>query len=201
MPSGRTVASRFRSLHTAVLAVGLALLVGGCVDADGELSPDGALSLRYTYDPPTHATASSERARLSSPHVRLEKLERDQSLPGYAPGEFVTATLAVDDATRLSTAPAFAAVEVALDRVGRELRLTAPGVPQKARADIRSADDLDRRALRLSLVVPGPVERAAPAAAVDGRRVTWTLSLREYVALGDTATFTVSWRAGSPHSM
>src|SRR4030095_9333478 len=92
------------------LAVGVMLAVSGCVDVDGELAGDGSLSLRYTYDPPRHATYKSERARLSSAHVRVENLERDRSLDGFPPGEFVTATLAIDDARQISTAPAFAEV-------------------------------------------------------------------------------------------
>jgi hypothetical protein len=187
------------------LVLGLALLVSGCVEVDGELRADGALSFRYTYDPPSHATVASEHARLTSPHVRIEHLEREQSMDGYPPQEFVTATLVVDDVTKLSTAPAFAAVRVALDRAKGELRLTLPGLERQARDRVRTAPDGGtRRAAKLSFVLPGPAQGAEPAATIDGRRVTWTLSLREYAALGDTVTLTTFWAvpaAPPSHSM
>jgi hypothetical protein len=187
------------------LVLGLALLVSGCIEVDGELRADGSLSFRYTYDPPTHATVASEHARLTSPHVRIEHLAREQSMDGYPPQEFVTATLVVDDATKLSTAPAFAAIRVALDRVTGELRLTFPGLEREARDRIRTASDgMSRRAAKVSFVLPGPALRAEPDATIDGRRVTWTFSLREYAALGDTVTLTTFWavpEAPARHSM
>jgi hypothetical protein len=100
------------------------------------LAANGGLTFRYTYDPPKHATFKSERARLGSAHVRVENLERDQSLPGYPPKEFVTATLAVDDARQLSSGAAFAAVQVDLDRTTGRLRLTFPGLAPDARKRI-----------------------------------------------------------------
>jgi len=188
-------------LWLAGLAVtlGLALAASGCVDADGELAANGSLSLRYTYDPPPHATLKSERTRLSSPHVRVEALERDRSLVDYPPGEFVTATLTVDDLRQLSTAPAFTAVQVGLELAKGQLQLTLPGLSAQARERVRTATEgMDRQAMRLSLVLPGSVEHADPAAAIDGRRVTWVLTLRQYAALGDPVTLTASWAAGTP---
>src|SRR5262245_50565694 len=102
--------------YSAALAVGLMLAVSGCVDVDGELGADGSLSLRYTYQPPRHATFKSERARLTSEHVRVDNLERDRSLDDYPPREFVTATLVIDDARAISTAAAFAKVRLKLDQ-------------------------------------------------------------------------------------
>jgi len=170
------------------------LAVVGCVDVEGELRADGSLSVRYTYQPPRHATFKSEHARLASAHVRVENLERDRSLDGYQPGEFVTATLAVDDATQISTAAAFAKVRIELDRAQGKLRVTFPGFDTATRQRVRAAPEgVDRQALRLSLVLPGPVNSAEPHATIDARTVTWTLSIRQYDEAGDTVTLTASW--------
>src|SRR5258705_2226114 len=101
-------ARRDRWRCAARLAVGLMLVVSGCVEVDGDLGADGSLSLRYTYAPPRHATFKSERLRLTSAHVHVENLERDRSLEGYQAGEFVTATLPIDDAAQISPPPPFA---------------------------------------------------------------------------------------------
>jgi hypothetical protein len=179
-------------------ALGLAFLTSGCVELDGELAANGSLVFRYTYDPPTHATVKSETARLSSPHVRVENLERDKSIAGYPPGELVTATLAVDDARQLSSAPAFAAVQVGLDLPEGQLQLTFPGLPAPARENLRTATEgMDLQAFRLALLLPGPVTHADPTATIDGRRVTWILSRRQFVAFGDTVTLAVSWAPGA----
>jgi hypothetical protein len=174
------------------------LVVSGCVEVDGELGADGSLSLRYTYDPPRHATFKSERARLTSAHVRVENLERDRSVEGFPPGEFVTATLAIDDARQISTAPAFAEVQLALDQAKGEVRLTLPGLDPKTRERVGTSTELqDKRALRLSLLLPGPVKSAEPDATIDARRVTWNLSIRQYAAAGDRVTLTASWATGT----
>src|SRR4030095_10046098 len=128
--------------YAATLAVGLMLVVSGCVEVDGELGADGSLSLRYTYDPPRHATFKSERARLTSAHVRVENLERDRSVEGFPPGEFVTATLAIDDARQISTAPASAEVQLALDQAKGEVRLTLPGLDPKTRERVGTSTEL-----------------------------------------------------------
>ena len=193
-PADASCVARSRA---AALVLGLALVACGCVDVEGDLAADGSLSLRYTYTPPRHATFKSERARLTSPHVRVEDLQRDQSLDGYSPREFVTATLAVDDARQIATAEAFSAVGVTLDLAKGELRLTFPGMDPKLRERFRTAAEGMNRAVRLSLVLPGPVKGAEPAATIDGRRVTWNFSLREFAALGDTVTLTASWTAAA----
>jgi len=74
-PADASCVARSRA---AALVLGLALVACGCVDVEGDLAADGSLSLRYTYTPPRHATFKSERARLTSPHVRVEDLQRDQ---------------------------------------------------------------------------------------------------------------------------
>lgn len=189
------VGPRLRAAGLAV-ALGLALAVSGCVEADGELGANGTLSLRYTYDPPPHATFKSERARLSSPHVRVENLERDRSLVGYPPDEFVTATLTVDDARQLSSAPAFTAVQVGLDLTKGDLQITLPGLNEQARERVRTATEgMDRQALRLTLLLPGPVTHAEPEATIEARRVTWALSFQQLAAVGDTLRLAVSWAA------
>jgi hypothetical protein len=173
----------------------LALALSSCVEVDGELAANGAVTLRYTYDPPSHATFKSERARLGSPHVRVENLERDRSLPDYPPHEFVTATLAVDDVRQLSSAPAFANVQVDRDLAAGRLQVAFPGLDPESRKRIaaRSDEAIDHRALRLHLLLPGPVTRAEPDATVDGRSVTWTLTFRQVAAFGDTVRLAVAW--------
>lgn len=191
-------------MAACVLVAALAAATG-CVDVDGVLGADGSLTMHYTYDPPRHATYASERVRLASPHVRVEHLEANQTIEGYPPHEFVTASLAVDDATKLDTAPAFAHVRVALDRKARRLVLSLPGLDADTRAKALAATKgVERRALRLSLELPGTPTDPTPAAAIDGRRVTWTFSIREYAAAGDTVTLATSWAApddGDAHSM
>ena len=180
----------------AALALGLMLGVAGCVDVEGELKADGSLSIRYTYQPPRHATFKSEHARLTSAHVRVENLERDRSLDGSEPGEFVTATLAVDDARQLSTAAAFAKVRIELDQAQGKLRVTLPGFDPATRERVRAAPEgVDRQALRVSLVLPGPVNDAEPHATIDARTVTWTFSTRQYDEAGDSVTLVASWGA------
>jgi len=182
--------------YVAAVAVGLMLALSGCVDVDGELSADGSLSLRCTYGPPRNATFKSERARLTSAHVRVENLERDRSLDGYPPGEFVTATLAVDDARQISTAAAFARVRLELDQVQRTLQITLPGLDSATGKRVPAMPQaMDQQVLRLSLVLPGPVNSAEPHATIDARRVTWTLSKRQYADAGDPVTLTASWAA------
>src|SRR5215470_8742913 len=144
-------ASRIARSCATALVLALALVASGCVDVEGDLAADGSVSLRYTYTPPRHATFKSERARLTSPHVRVEDLQRDQSLDGYPPREFVTARLAVDDARQIATAEAFSAVGVTLDLAKGELRLTFPGMDPKLRERFRTGPQGMNRALRVSL--------------------------------------------------
>jgi hypothetical protein len=198
-----------RSARPGALACALAAALAaaaGCVDVDGELGADGSLTLRYTYDPPRHATFASERVRLASPHVRVDGLEPGQTIDGYPPGEFVTASLVVDDATKLDTAPAFAGVRMTVALGTRRPGLSVPGLDPEARARAAAAPEgTDRRALRLSLVLPGIPTGPEPAATIEGRRVTWTLTIREFAAAGDTVTFATSWAApadgDAAHSM
>jgi hypothetical protein len=175
------------------LALGVAVVAAGCIEVDGELAADGSLSFRYKYDPPVHATFKSERARLSSPHVRVVDLVRDETVVGGEPSEFAIATLAVDDPRQLSSSPAFAGIQVGVDSVKGTLRLTFPGVGPEGQERVRNTPEADRQALRLSLVLPGLVSSATPEATIDGRRVTWLLSTRQYAALGDPATLAASW--------
>jgi hypothetical protein len=184
-------------LERAGLAVALALVLSGCVEIDGELTANGSLSFRYKYDPPPHATFKSERARLSSPDVRVEALERDPAVVGGVPSEFAIATIVVDDPAKLSSAPAFAGIQVNADLAKGELRVAFPGVGPEGREGVRNNPEADRRALRLSLLLPGPVTHASPEATIEGRRVTWVLSTRQFATLGDPATFIVAWTVAS----
>ena len=190
---GAASASPRRRAARLPAALVLVAAIAGCVEIDGELAADGSLTFRYTYDPPAHATFKSETARLASPHVRVEKIERDPAIVAGEPSEFAIATLAVDDARALSSSAAFARAELGLDLEARTLRIAFPGVPPEGQEKVRNTPEADRQALRLSLVLPAPVANATPAATVEGRRVTWVLTTRQYAALGDPAVLTVSW--------
>jgi hypothetical protein len=179
----------------AALAGMLTLALAGCVEVDGELAANGSLSFRYKYDPPPHATFKSERTRLSSPFVRVDALERDPATIDGSPSEFAIATIVVDDPAKLSSAPAFAGIRVEADVARGELRVAFPGVGPEGQEHVRSNPEADRQALRLSLLLPGPITRASPEAVIDGRHVTWVLSTRQFAALGDPATLTVAWTA------
>ena len=183
----------------AAFVVGAALALSGCVDVDGEVNADGSLSFRYTYVPSKHATFKSETARLGSAHVRVEKIERDRSIDGYPTGDFVTATVAVDATSQISTAAAFARVGVQLDQAQGQLRITLPGLDAETRERVRAAPaataGVERRALRLSLVLPGAVKSAEPAATIEARRVTWTMTIRQYAEAGETVTLAATWAA------
>jgi hypothetical protein len=189
----------------AAFAVAGLLALSGCVEVDGEVGADGSLSLRCTYVPPRHSTFKSETARLGSAHVRVKGIERDRSIEGHTNGVYVTATLAVDDAKQLSTAAAFERVAVELDQAARRLRIILPGFDAATRERLLKGSEsgaLDQRALRLSLLLPGPVEvtepAATPAATIDGRRVTWTLSIRQWAEAGEKVTLTASWAGSTP---
>jgi hypothetical protein len=181
----------------AAFVVGATLALSGCVDVDGEVNADGSLSFRYTYVPAKHSTFKSETARLGSAHVRVEKIERDRSIEGYPTGDFVTASVVVDAASQISTAAAFARLGVQLDQAHGQLRVTLPGLDAETRERVRAAPEsvkgVEQRALRLSLVLPGPVKGAEPAATIEGRRVTWAMTIRQYAELGETVTLTTSW--------
>ena len=200
MPT-RPAARRPKPVRSVVHGVCLALLVvlAGCVDADGELARDGRLTLRYTYMPPRHATVKSEEKRLSSPHVRLEHLERNQSLPGYPSNEFVTATLTVDDVRQLSSSAAFATVRVDADLSVGHLTFTFPGLDAETRERARSAIDAGtiRQALKVHLRLPGTVTGAEPPATIAGSEVTWQLSFKQVIALGDPISLSVRWTPDS----
>jgi hypothetical protein len=194
------MASDDRRRWVAAFVVAAMLALSGCVDVDGEVRADGSLSLRCTYVPARHATFKSETARLGSAHVRVQGIERDRSIDGQPNGVFVTATLAVDDAKQISTAAAFEPVAVAFDPAERRLRIDLAGFDAAARERLVTGPATgagDQRAFRLSLLLPGPVEKAEPAATIEGRRVTWALSIRQYAEAGEKVTLTASW-AGTP---
>ena len=184
----------------AAFAVAGMLALSGCVEVDGEVGADGSLSLRCTYVPPRHSTFKSETARLGSAHVHVKSIERDRSIDSNPSGAFVTATLTVDDAKQLSTATAFERVAVELDRAERRLRITLPGFDAATRERLLKGSEpgaVDQRALRLSLLLPGPVASAEPAATTEGRRVTWRLSFRQWAEAGEKVMLAASWAEGT----
>lgn len=182
-----------------VLYLAMAALGGGCVVVEGEVAGDGSATFRYTYGPPRHATFASERSRLGSPHVRVEAIE---------PGREVTATLSTDDVTRLDTADAFRDVRVEFthENGSGQLMLSLPGFDDDMRRDVlAAADSAEKRALRLSLLLPGEVREARPRATVDGRRAAWSISLLDWARAGDRIEVSVAWGSVAPdtppHSM
>lgn len=187
---------------TTVLGRTLALLVmvatTGCLGATATLDATGGGTLVYTYFPPKHATQRSERARLSAPRVRVVS---------FAGGKTTTATLAFDDVTALPTAEAFRdlVVERGRDDGVETLHVVVPPMPERLRkaALEHAGDPAKNKGPEITLTLPGPVVTARPDATVDGRTVTWTISLRDF-AERDGWALDVAWRAprdDAPHSM
>lgn len=192
-------ARRTRSAPVALTPV-LALALGalsGCLTATATLQADGTGSLEYTYFPPKHATQRSERARLGSPHVRVESLRG---------GTNTMARLTFDDVTKLPTAEAFRDLRVERRRAGdvEELRLVVPPMPEHLRkATLESPPPPGKdRGPEISLTVPGPVVEATPAGRIADRTVAWSISLLEFAKL-DGWELVVRWRPpdGDAHSM
>lgn len=176
--------SRLRVVQLLVL-----LALPGCLTVTGTLRPDDSGTFVYRYFPPKHATFRSERVRLASEHVRVEDIE--------AGAQHASATLTFDDVTKLSTATAFADVQVERRRDGEVevLRLVLPGMPENLRRATLAAppEGPKNRGPEIELTVPGDVVEASPPATVTARTVRWSLTLTEFARL-DSWELSVRWQ-------
>jgi hypothetical protein len=171
-----------RHVEAIALAALLASLTG-CFTVEARLDRNGAASMWLTYFVPRHATQESERARLSSPHVRVGTFREVQ--------RFVRVDLAVDDVTRLATAPAFDGVAVTRtpsDGAERlDIRVPAPDSKQRALIQGALAVNPGSKGPRITLTLPGRVLDASPGIHVRGNRMKWYMSLAAYRDAASTA--------------
>jgi hypothetical protein len=152
-------------------AAGLILLLGlaGCFTVDATLDANGAGTIDLDYIPDGQATVESETARFSSAHVKVREIT-----PKSDVGAVLKATF--DDVTRLSTAPGFRDVRVRRKRKENQerLRITLRNpTPKELKEEPRPGP-------RIALTLPGRVLAASRGVAIDGRRITWSMSLREF---------------------
>jgi len=164
-----------RHVEATAFAVLLASLTG-CFTVEARLDRNAAASMWLTYFAPRHATQESERERMSSPHVRVGTFRNVYQL--------VRVDLAVDDVTRLATAPAFDGVAVTrTPSDGAErLDIRVPGPDAKQRALVQSALVMAPRSKgpRITLTLPGRVLDTSPGIHVRGNRIKWYMPLAAY---------------------
>jgi hypothetical protein len=165
----------------------LLLALGGCFEADAVLRPDGSGTLSLSYIPQERrATVASETERFTSPHVAVRALTPD--------ARGVVVDLAFDDVTRLATARGLR--ELAVVRARRSGRERLRFVVRHGK--VRRLREGDAPDVRIALTLPGPVRDARPAAAVEGGRVVWQVSVVEFFRRPSYA-FSVTWAAaGAP---
>jgi hypothetical protein len=167
---------RARRPAEAIALATLLALLSGCFTVEARLDRNAGASMWLTYFPPRHATQETERERLSSPDVRVGTFGNVY--------RFVRVALAVDDVTRLSTAPAFRGVEVTRTPSGGAERLDIrfPGPDATQRALVESALKLypKSKGPRITLTLPGRVLDASPGVHIRGHRMKWYMSLAAY---------------------
>ena len=164
----------------------LLLLAGasGCV-VDGTLDATGGGTLTMRYRLVSIADLAHTKERLASPDVTLTQAS-------MTPDKQATFALAFRDARALATAPAFAAMQVALaDEADglRTLTVTLPKQPGTLPAPYVAYLGGE---LRVTLTMPGEIVRSN-ATSVNGRSATWTRNIDELQAQAVT-TFSVTFR-------
>ena len=169
--------------HVFVL---LLLLAGasGCV-VNGTLDASGGGTLTMRYRLVSIADLDHTKDRLASPDITLTQAS-------MAPDKQATFGLAFREARALSTAPAFAAMQVALaDEAGglRTLTVTLPKQPGTLPAPYVAYLGGE---LRVTLTMPGEVVRSN-ATQVNGRSATWVRKMDELQQQSAT-TFSVTFR-------
>ncbi len=164
----------------------LALLpaLAGCVTVEGTLRADGSCTLDITYRSPPDATEFLERRQYTSPFVHPEYVKIFES-------QRTVVRATVDDVTRLSTAPAFAFVDVVRSRDGADevlqIRIRNPK-PQPVPAE-RTSDAW----MRIGLTLPGRVRDATHDGQVAGTHVAWDVAKSDYVRSAATV-LSVRWQ-------
>jgi hypothetical protein len=164
-----------RHVEATALVVLLATLTG-CFTVEARLDRNLAASMWLTYFAPRHATAETEGERFSSPDVRVGTF--------FNVRQFVRVDLAVDDVTRLASAPAFHGVVVTRTRSDgvERLDIQVPGPDAKQRALVQGALAMAPKSKgpRITLTLPGRVLDASPGIHVRGDRIKWYMPLAAY---------------------
>ena len=179
-----------RSATAAMLAL-LAIFAVGCFTADVTLNADGSGTAEITYAVLPNAKVDAEKARWSSPHVTLKSFTPK-------PNNTAVVQVAFDDVTKLSTADGFKQVQ--------ELTRTREGDVEHIKVVIsnprptKDVKDDGRPGIQLTANLPGPVKEANRGAEVQGNRVTWHISLYEFLRVASTevtVTYAVSGTEGA----
>jgi hypothetical protein len=126
------------------------VLLSGCITADGVLKPDGSGTMKISYPVNQEVTADSERKRVASPHVKVEKAE--------VSGARATVQLAVDDVRKLDTSVLFTDVRVTLEEKdeGRRELVARRSNPKPVVLPDAALERLGRE-VKITLTVPGEV--------------------------------------------
>jgi hypothetical protein len=160
-------------------------LLGGCVTIEGRVAADGSGSFVMRYKVPSDATEFFERRQFSSPHVFVDSVKINENLDAEVRAHF-------DDVTQLPTAPGFHDLTVT--------RGTDPEAPSLTfvihRIHVGTADK-NAPGPEITVTLPGAVREANHRADVSGNRVTWRLSLDEYMRDPET-TVSVRWTPPAP---
>jgi hypothetical protein len=152
----------------AALSIAAVMALSGCV-VEGKLDASGGARLQIRYRLVSVAHFEQSKARFQSADVRLANAS-------MAPDKRATFVLETADVHKLSTAPAFAGVTVALADAGDGARTLSVAVaPTAAELPLPYVKYLGNE-LRLAIEVPGDVLRSN-ATAVSGRTASWVLPL------------------------
>ena len=172
----------------AVRPVFLSLLLlggtSGCV-VDGTLDAAGGGTLTMRYRLVSIANLDHMKGRLASPDIPLT----DASM---TPDKQATFALAFRNVRALSTAPAFAGVQVALADDADGLRTLVVTVPKQPGTLPAPYIEYLGGELRVTLTMPGEIVRSN-ATSVNGRSATWTRKIDELQSQAAT-TYSVTFR-------
>jgi len=176
-----------RTLARAALFVAVVGAASGCV-VEGKLDASGGAAFTVRYRLVSVANFEPSKARMQSADVRLTSAT-------MAPDKWATFELATADVRKLSSAPSFASVTVALTDEPdgtRTLAVTIAGSTAVLPAPYVKYLGND---LRLSIEVPGEIVRSN-APSVAGRKASWVLPLAGKHE--EATSFTVTFRPEAP---
>jgi hypothetical protein len=156
-----------RAPARAALFVAL-LAAAGCV-VEGKLDASGGAVLTARYRLVSVANFEQSKARLQSPDVRLTSAT-------MAPDKRATFALATADVRKLSTAPAFGGMTVALADESDGTRTLAVTVATAAAALPAPYVKYLGNDFRLAVELPGEIVRSN-ATSVEGRTASWVRPL------------------------
>ena len=176
-----------RTLARAALFVAVVGAVSGCV-VEGKLDASGGAALTVRYRLVSVANFEPSKARMQSADVRLMSAT-------MASDKTATFELATADVRKLSSAPSFATVTVALTDEPdgtRTLAVTIAGSTAVLPAPYVKYVGND---FRLAIEVPGEIVRSNGTSAA-GRKATWVLPLAGKHE--EATSLTVTFRPDAP---